>query len=81
MWNWGLPPHLKTFIDSDVLVGRTFHYTENGPVGHLKGKKAIHIQVSGGTYSREPYTKMDHSHPYLKQVLIIVGMMMCLPSM
>lgn len=73
MWNWGTPPQLKAFIDSFVVVGKTFHYTENGPVGHLKGKKAIHIQVSGGIYSQGPLAKMDHSHPYLKQVLNIIG--------
>ena len=73
MWNWGIPPRLKAFIDSFVVVGKTFHYTENGPVGHLKDKKAIHIQVSGGIYSQGPLTKMDHSHPYLKQVLNIIG--------
>lgn len=73
MWNWSIPPRLKAFIDSIVVVGKTFHYTENGPVGHLIGKKAIHIQVSGGIYSQEPFTKMDHSHPYLKQVLNIIG--------
>lgn len=73
MWNWGIPPKLKAFIDSFVVVGKTFHYTENGPVGHLKGKKAIHIQVSGGVYSHEPFAKMDYSHPYLKHVLNIIG--------
>jgi FMN-dependent NADH-azoreductase len=73
MWNWGIPPRLKAFIDSFVVVGKTFHYTENGPVGHLQGKKAIHVQVSGGIYSQGPFAKMDHSHPYLKQVLNIVG--------
>ncbi|MGG1674270.1 FMN-dependent NADH-azoreductase [Neobacillus sp. NRS-1170] len=73
MWNWSIPPRLKEFIDSIVVVGKTFHYTENGPVGHLIGKKAIHIQVSGGIYSQGPSTKMDHSHPYLKQVLNNIG--------
>ncbi|KLV32344.1 FMN-dependent NADH-azoreductase [Priestia megaterium] len=73
MWNWGIPPRLKAFIDSFVVVGKTFHYTENGPVGHLQVKKAIHIQVSGGIYSQEPFAKMDYSHPYLKQVLNIIG--------
>ncbi|MDP1471808.1 FMN-dependent NADH-azoreductase [Priestia megaterium] len=73
MWNWGTPPPLKAFIDSFVVVGKTFHYTENGPVGHLKDKKAIHIQISGGIYSKGPFAKMDHSHLYLKQVLNIIG--------
>ncbi|MGW9019556.1 FMN-dependent NADH-azoreductase [Priestia megaterium] len=73
MWNWGTPPRLKEFIDSFLLVGKTFHYEDNGPVGHLKDKKAIHIQISGGIYSHGPFANMDHSHPYLKQVLNIVG--------
>ncbi|MFC4812066.1 FMN-dependent NADH-azoreductase [Paenibacillus sp. GCM10023250] len=73
MWNWSIPPRLKEFIDSIAVAGKTFHYTENGPVGHLVGKKAFHIQVSGGIYSQGPLTKMDHSHPYLKQVLNIMG--------
>jgi FMN-dependent NADH-azoreductase len=55
------------------VAGKTFHYEENGPVGHLMGKKAIHIQVSGGIYSQGPLMKLDHSHPYLKQVLNILG--------
>lgn len=28
MWNWSIPPRLKAFIDSIVVVGKTFHYTE-----------------------------------------------------
>ncbi|MCU6792285.1 FMN-dependent NADH-azoreductase [Paenibacillus sp. WQ 127069] len=73
MWNWGVPPRLKAFIDSFVVVGKTFYYTEKGPVGYLNNKKAIHIQISGGIYSHGPAAIMDHSHPYLKMVLSIVG--------
>lgn len=73
MWNWGIPPQLKAFIDAFVIVGKTFHYTEHGPVGLLHDKKALHIQSSGGIYSTGPATAMDHSHPYLRQVLGIVG--------
>ncbi|MBM7563992.1 FMN-dependent NADH-azoreductase [Paenibacillus sacheonensis] len=73
MWNWGIPPRLKAFIDAFVIVGKTFHYTERGPVGLLRDKKALHIQTSGGIYSTGPAAAMDHSHPYLRQVLGIVG--------
>ncbi|TVY07161.1 FMN-dependent NADH-azoreductase [Paenibacillus cremeus] len=73
MWNWGIPPRLKAFIDAFVIVGKTFHYTERGPVGLLHNKKALHIQSSGGIYSTGPTAPMDHSHPYLRQVLGIVG--------
>lgn len=73
MWNWGIPPRLKAFIDAFVIVGKTFHYTERGPVGLLRDKKALHIQSSGGIYSAGPAAAMDHSHPYLRLVLGIVG--------
>ncbi|WP_308635340.1 FMN-dependent NADH-azoreductase [Paenibacillus silvisoli] len=73
MWNWGIPSRLKAFIDAFVIVGKTFHYTERGPVGLLRDKKALHIQSSGGIYSTGPAAAMDHSHPYLRQVLGIVG--------
>ena len=73
MWNWGIPPRLKAFIDAFVIVGRTFRYAEGGPVGLLHDKKALHIQSSGGIYSAGPTAAMDHSHPYLNMVLGIVG--------
>lgn len=73
MWNWGIPPRLKAFIDAFVIAGKTFHYTERGPVGLLRDKKALHIQSSGGIYSTGPTAAMDHSHPYLRLVLGIVG--------
>nr|WP_145164427.1 NAD(P)H-dependent oxidoreductase [Paenibacillus terrae] len=73
MWNWGIPPRLKAFIDAFVIVGKTFHYIESVPVGLLRDKKALHIQSSGGIYSVGPAAAMDYSHPYLRQVLGIVG--------
>lgn len=73
MWNWGIPPRLKAFIDAFVIVGKTFYYTEHGPVGLLHDKKALHIQSSGGIYSSGAAAAMDHSHPYLNMVLGIVG--------
>lgn len=73
MWNWGIPPRLKAFIDAFVIVGRTFRYAEGGPVGLLQNKKALHIQSSGGIYSEGATAAMDHSHPYLNMVLGIVG--------
>ncbi|BAX81714.1 FMN-dependent NADH-azoreductase [Labilibaculum antarcticum] len=73
MWNFSVPPVLKAYIDVILQVGKTFHYTENGPEGLMKGKKAIHIQASGGIYSKGAAVEMDFSHRYLKTVLGFTG--------
>lgn len=73
LWNLGVPPILKTYIDNICVAGKTFTYTENGPVGLLKGKKAIHIQASGGIYSRGPAREMEFSNRYLLALLRFIG--------
>lgn len=54
MWNYGTPPRFKAFLDSIVIANRTFKYTEQGPVGLVRGKKVLHIIASGGMYSQGP---------------------------
>lgn len=72
MWNLSFPAELKAYIDSVVVVGKTFMYTEQGPKGLLSGlgKKCLHIHSSGGFH----YGKIeDHSVPYLKAVTYFMG--------
>lgn len=73
LWNLGIPPLLKTYIDNICVAGKTFQYTDQGPVGLLKGKKAIHIQASGGIYSRGPAREMEFSNRYLLALLKFIG--------
>lgn len=73
MWNFGVPSSLKAWIDHVVRAGRTFNYTEQGPVGHLRGKKAIVIVASGGVYSAGPTQALDFVVPYLEAVLRFIG--------
>ena len=39
MYNFSVSSTLKAWIDHVARVGRTFHYTANGPEGLIKGKK------------------------------------------
>ena len=39
MWNFSYPPVVKAYLDNVAIAGKTFKYTENGPVGLLEGKK------------------------------------------
>ncbi|MDM5188462.1 FMN-dependent NADH-azoreductase [Bacillus sp. DX4.1] len=73
MWNFSYPPVVKAYLDNLSIAGKTFKYTENGPVGLLEGKKAFHIQATGGVYSEGPYAAMDFGRNHLKALLGFMG--------
>ncbi|TBL73351.1 FMN-dependent NADH-azoreductase [Paenibacillus thalictri] len=73
MWNFSFPPVLKAYIDAICMAGKTFKYTENGPVGLLSDKKAIHIQASGGVYSEGPAAGFESGHSFLKKIMQFHG--------
>ena len=76
MYNHGIPTHLKAWIDRVVVAGKTFRYTEKGPVGLLSaGKKAILATASGGFYSGEsPVKFLEHTESYLRGVFSLMGL-------
>lgn len=75
LWNFGVPPMMKAYIDSISIAGKTFKYTEQGPIGLLKGqnKKLLHIQASGSVFSTGPIVHMEHGTRYVKDVLNFLG--------
>ena len=73
MWNFSIPPVLKAYVDVILQAGKTFRYTSNGPEGLMKGKKAVHIQASGGIYTNGGASEMEFAHRYLKTVLGFIG--------
>jgi FMN-dependent NADH-azoreductase len=73
LWNFGVPPVLKAYIDNLAINGKTFKYTENGPKGLLGNKKALFIQSSGGVYSNEAMKKYEHGSSYMNVVLNFFG--------
>ncbi|MEY8347192.1 FMN-dependent NADH-azoreductase [Bacillus cereus] len=73
MWNFSYPPVVKAYLDNLSIAGKTFKYTENGPVGLLEDKKALHIQATGGVYSEGPYAAMDFGRNHLNAVLGFMG--------
>ncbi len=52
--NFNIYSSLKTWIDNVARAGRTFKYTESGPVGLATGKKVYVVLASGGVYSARP---------------------------
>lgn len=73
MWNFSIPPMLKAYIDAVCVAGKTFNYTEEGPVGLLQRKKAVHIQARGGQYSDGPLASMEFGDRYLQTILRFLG--------
>ena len=73
MWNFGYPPMVKAYIDAVSVAGKTFTYTENGPVGLVKDTKAVIIEARGGVYANTPHSVVEHSQSHLRAVLGFLG--------
>jgi FMN-dependent NADH-azoreductase len=74
MYNFSVPSQLKAWIDRIAQAGRTFKYTETGPVGLAGGKTVIVVSTRGGAYSANPALAfLDHQESYLKAVFGFVG--------
>ncbi len=74
MYNFSVASQLKSWIDRVVQPGRSFQYTDKGPVGFATGKRVIVASTRGGTYSTGPATDMDFQEAYLKAVFGFIGM-------
>lgn len=69
MYNFGIPSTLKTWIDFISKPGKTFNYTENGPVGLLQEKPIFLAIATGDVYSKEEFKMLDHTETYLRTIL------------
>ena len=70
-YNFGIPSQLKAWIDRIAQAGRTFRYTENGPEGLAKGKKAIVVSSRGGV--RQDGAALDLHEVTVDVVLRFLG--------
>lgn len=73
MYNFGMASTLKTWFDHVLRAGVTFRYTEAGPEGLVKGKKAVVIETRGGFYSDGPAAVMDSQEPHIRTLLGFIG--------
>lgn len=70
VYNFSVPAALKAWIDLVARARVTFRYTENGPEGLLKGKRAYLVMASGGVAVG---SAADFATGYLRQVLGFLG--------
>jgi FMN-dependent NADH-azoreductase len=74
LYNFSVPTQLKAWIDRLAQIGRTFKYTEKGPVGLAGGKTVIVASSRGGIYSTtEGGRAAEHQESYLKAILGFFG--------
>ena len=70
IYNFTLTAQLKNWLDQIARAGISFRYTEAGPEGLLKGKRAIFAYTAGGT----PFgSDLDFATGYLRFMLGFLG--------
>lgn len=70
MYNFNIPTQLKNYFDLIARAGVTFRYTEAGPEGLVKGKRAVVISSRGGIHKDTP---TDLLAPYVQLFLGFIG--------
>jgi FMN-dependent NADH-azoreductase len=74
MYNFTVPSQLKSWIDRILIAGKTFRYTEAGPVGLAGGKKIVVASSRGGLYAPGmPFEAFDFQERYLRAVFAFIG--------
>ncbi|WP_409301042.1 FMN-dependent NADH-azoreductase [Peribacillus sp. SCS-155] len=73
LWNFSFPAIMKAYLDCVAQAGKTFKYTEQGAVGLLTDKKALHIQARGGIYSEGPTAEFEMGNRYLSIMMNFFG--------
>lgn len=73
MYNFSVPTQLKAWLDRLAQPGKTFKYTETGPIGLAGGKRVIIVSGRGGFYIEGPLAQMDFQESYLRAFFKFLG--------
>jgi FMN-dependent NADH-azoreductase len=74
MYNFTIPSLLKAWTDRILIAGKTFRYSEAGPVGLAGGKRVIIASSRGGLYALGmPFEANDFQERYLRAVFAFIG--------
>jgi len=69
LWNFTIPAPLVTYISYLSQAGKTFKYTEQGPVGLAGDKKVAVLNARGSDYSSEQMASMEMAVNYVTNLL------------
>ncbi|EGT5671322.1 NAD(P)H-dependent oxidoreductase [Cronobacter dublinensis] len=73
MYNFSVASQLKSWLDRIAQPGKTFRYTEHGPIGLVKDKTVIIASCRGGFYKDLPLEDMDFQERYLESFFNFLG--------
>lgn len=73
LWNLTVPAVLHTYIDYLNRAGKTFKYTEEGPVGLIGNKKMVLLNARGGIYSEGPAADVEMAVKYVASMMNFFG--------
>ncbi|CAG7657311.1 FMN-dependent NADH-azoreductase [Paenibacillus allorhizosphaerae] len=73
LWNFTIPAQLLTYLFYITQSGKTFRYSETGPVGLAGDKKVALLNARGGVYSEGPMASVEMSLNYLKTMMGFIG--------
>lgn len=73
LWNYTAPSPMISYISYLAQAGKTFKYTENGPVGLVGDKKVALLSARGGVYSVEPMSSIESAIRPIKAALGLCG--------
>lgn len=74
MYNFSVPSQLKAWIDRIAVAGRTFRYSDTGPIGLAGGRTVIIASTRGGFYGPgTPNAALEHQESYLRAVFEFLG--------
>ncbi|AIR70956.1 FMN-dependent NADH-azoreductase [Dickeya fangzhongdai] len=73
MYNFSVSSQLKSWLDRIAQTGKTFKYTEKGPVGLSGGRTIIVVSARGGFYTEQPFAGMDFQERYLQAFFRFLG--------
>jgi FMN-dependent NADH-azoreductase len=73
LWNFTVPAVLHTYIDYIYEAGKTFKYTEQGPVGLIPDKKVALLNARGGIYSEGPAAAAEMSLNFVRNIMTFFG--------
>lgn len=69
LWNFTVPAVLHTYIDYLSQAGKTFSYTQEGPIGLLQDKKVALLNARGGVYSEGPAQSIEMAVKFVNAAL------------
>ncbi|MEK3883536.1 FMN-dependent NADH-azoreductase [Paenibacillus sp. PL2-23] len=73
LWNFTIPAQLLTYFFYITQAGKTFKYSEQGPVGLVSDKKVALLNARGGVYSEGPAQQIEMSLKYVATMLGFIG--------